>query len=317
MAENAEKVLSAEPAPPKWLRVLGAYRQWVLFAAGLLLFAGVISLVFWLQDDDWRPVYAGLSEKDAAAVVQALQQERIPYRVKEGAVLVPADQVHIARIRLAGRGVAPEGGVGFELFDRANEFGLSEFTRRINLQRALQGELARTIEVIPQVASARVHIVLPKRSPFAGEERRASASVMLRLIGDLPKRAVVAIQNLVAASVPDLAPEDVVVVDASGHLLSQPKGEAQAEVATIDERQAALERRIERRLTTMLEQIVGPGQAVARVSVEMDRAYLEAHERHVNPDEVLARHERARNETRTRSEAQPIGVPGVASNTPG
>ncbi len=303
---------------PAWLASLVRYRQHLLFGAGVLMLAAFIALLLGLRTQSWRPVYAGLSEKDAARVVEALQKAHVPYKLENGAVLVPADRVYAVRIQLAGQGVAPKGGVGFELFDRNNELGLSEFTRRVNLQRALQGELARTIEVIPQVAAARVHIVLPEDSPFAGRERKASASVMLRLTGELPKRAVVAIQNLVAAAVPDLEPERVVVVDADGRQLSANENEQGGpQSQTLEEYQAALERRLEEKLTTMLERIVGPGQAVARVHVELDRAYLEEHATQYNPDEQVARSEHTLDESRTSTESAPVGVPGIASNTPG
>ena len=311
----------AETAAAKgadWAARLVRHRQHLLFAAGLLMLAAFVALVLGLRTQSWRPVYAGLSEKDAARVVEALQKARIPYRLEGGAVLVPADRVYAVRIRLAGEGVAPKGGVGFELFDRNDELGLSEFTRRVNLQRALQGELARTIEVIPQVAAARVHVVLPEDSPFAGRERKASASVMLRLTGELPRRSVAAIQNLVAAAVPDLDPSRVVVVDANGRQLSSNTERDGVQTDSIEEYQAQLERRLEDKLTTLLERIVGPGQAVARVHVELDRAYLEEHATSFNPDEQVARSERTLDESRTSTgEAPPVGVPGIASNTPG
>jgi len=315
MAEQ-EAAIDARPVQG-WQAWLIRHRNLLLFAAAALAFAGFVALFAWTQSPPWKPVYAGLSEKEAAAVVEALEKAHVPYRVEAGAVLVPADQVASVRIRLAGEGIAPKGGIGFELFDRKELFGLSEFAQRVNLQRALQGELARTIEAIPQVAAARVHLVLPKESPFAGRERKASASVMLKLSGELPRRAVVAIQNLVAASVPRLAPEDVVIVDASGRLLSGERGDQLARGETIEEFQARLEQRIERRLESMLAQLVGPGRAVARVWVELDRSYLEERRTRFDPDEQVVRERRTLEESRASSEALPLGVPGVASNTPG
>ncbi len=297
------------------------HRRWLLFAAGALMLAGFIGLILWSSESPYRPVYAGLSEKDAARIVELLQKEHVPYRLEGGGtVLVPADQVYQVRLKLAGEGVAPSQGDGFELFDRSNEFGLSEFTRKINLQRALQGELARTIEVIPEVTAARVHLVLPRESAFAERDRKASASVMLQIAGGqrLPKASVQAIQNLVAASVPELEPEQVTIVDAAGRLLSgndrdQPLDEGQS----LAEYQARLEQRLEDRLTGMLEQIVGPGQAVVRVSAEINREYVEQHTTRYNPDEQVLRSQKSIEEQRQSVDAPAEGVPGLASNTPG
>lgn len=303
-------------------QVLARYRRLLLFTAGSLMLAGFIGLVLWSSETPYRAVYAGMSEKDAAAIVEVLQKEHIPYRLEgSGTVMVPADQVYQVRLKLAGQGVAPSGNTGFELFDQSNEFGLSDFTRKVNLQRALQGELARTIEVIPQVQAARVHLVMPKESAFAERNRKASASVMLQIGGQrLPKKTVLAIQNLVAASIPELEPGAVTVVDSSGNMLSgndekQPMSEGQS----MQEYQARLERNIEQRITGMLEQIVGPGQAVVRVSSSINREYVEQNSTRYNPDEQVLRSQKAIEEkhSSTGTNAAPIGVPGMASNTPG
>ncbi len=324
-AMPGEEAPRAEAAPGGAGAITAAIvrnRRWLLFAAAALMLAGFIGLLLWSSETPWRPVYASMSEKDAARVVEALQKEHIPYRMEGGgAVLVPADQVYQARLKLAGAGVSPSNGTGFELFDRSNEFGLSDFTRRINLQRALQGELARTIEVMPQVVAARVHLVLPKESPFAERDRKASASVMLQLAGGrhLPKSKVIAIQNLVAASVPELEPENVTVLDASGTLLSGDGKEApMSEGQTLADYQARVEKRIEDRLTGMLEQLVGPGQAVVRVSAEINREYVEQNNTRYNPDEQVLRSQKTIEESRNATGGAPAeGVPGLASNTPG
>jgi flagellar M-ring protein FliF len=285
------------------------------------MLVGFIGLMLWSADTPYRALYSGMNEKDSASIVELLQKEHIPYKLEgSGTVLVPADQVYSVRLKLAGQDMMPGNGAGFEIFDKSNQFGISDFTQKVNLQRALQGELARTIEVLPQVTAARVHLVLPKESAFAERDRKATASVMLQLIGNkrLSKQTVAAIQNLVAASVPDLDRGSVTVVDSSGNLLSgndeeQPTSEGQ----TMQEYQASLERRLEKRLTTMMEQVVGSGQAVVRVTADINREYVEQNSQRYNPDEQVIRSQKLIKESRSAVDAMPKGVPGVASNTPG
>jgi len=302
-------------------QVLAKYRKIMLFTAASLMLAGFVSLVLWSSEKPYRSVYAGMAEKDAATVVEMLQKEHIPYRLEGGGtVMVPEDQVYQVRLKLAGQGVTPSGNTGFEIFDQSNEFGLSDFTRKINLQRALQGELARTIEVMPQVNAARVHIVLPKESAFAERDRKATASVMLQLSGGqrLPKKSVIAIQNLVAASIPDMDQSNVTVVDAAGSLLSSNEKEApMSEGQTIQEYQGKLEQRLEQRIAGMLEQIVGAGQAVVRVSANINREFIEQNNTRYNPDEQVLRSRKSIAEERSSFSGAALGVPGLASNTPG
>lgn len=295
-------------------------RKLLLFIASGLMLVGFVGLMLWSADTPYRALYAGMNEKDSASIVEMLQKEHIPYKLEgAGTVLVPADQVYSVRLKLAGQNMMPGNGTGFEIFDKSNEFGISDFTQKINLQRALQGELARTIEVLPQVSAARVHLVLPKESAFAERDRKATASVMLQLIGSqrLPKQTVLAIQNLVAASVPALDKGGVTVVDSSGNLLSanddeQPSSEGQ----TMQEYQTSLERRLEDRLTTMMEQVVGSGQVVVRATTEINREYVEQNSQLYHPDEPVIRSQKLIEENRSANNAMPQGVPGVASNTP-
>jgi len=296
-------------------------RRILLFVAGTLMLAGFLSLMLWSSETPYRPIYSGMNEKDAAAIVELLQKEHVPYKLEGGGtVLVPADKVYSLRLKLASQDMMPGSGSGFEIFDRSNEFGISDFTQKINLQRAQQGELARTIEVLPQVAAARVHLVMPKESAFADHDRKASASVMLQLVGAkrLPKNTVDALQNLVAASIPELDKSDVTIVDSSGNLLSS-KDDPQAagEGEGMQNYQSILEKRMESRLTTMLEQIVGAGQAVVRVSAKINRQYVEQNSKKYNPDEQVLRSQSSTREDRRSTESSASGVPGVASNTPG
>jgi len=298
-----------------------SHRRILLFVAGTLMLVGFLSLMLWSSETPYRPIYTGMNEKDASAIVEMLQKEHVPYKLEGGGtVLVPADKVYAMRLKLASQDMMPGSGSGFEIFDRSNEFGISDFTQKINLQRAQQGELARTIEVLPQVTAARVHLVMPKESAFADHDRKASASVMLQLMGSkrMPKNTVEAIQNLVAASIPELDKSAVTIVDSSGNLLSS-KDDPQAagEGESMQNYQSQMEKRMESRLTTMLEQVVGAGQAVVRVSAKINREYVEQNNKKYNPDEQVLRSQNSTEESRTSVEASASGVPGVASNTPG
>jgi len=294
-------------------------RRPLLLVASSLMLMGFIGLVLWSADPPYRPVFGSMSEKEAATVVEALQKEHISYRLESGGtVLVPADQVYAVRLKLAGQDITPHSGTGFEIFDKSSEFGISNFAQKVNYQRALQGELARTIEVLPRVSAVRVHIVLAKDSAFVEREQHASASVMLQTSGQrLPKQAVLAIQNLVSASVPNLERKAVIVVDSSGNLLSSDDEEASMGAGqSQQEYKTQIERRLETRLTGMLEQVVGTGQAVVRVAADIVREHIEQNSQRYNPDEAVLRSQNVIKESKRMADATVLGVPGMASNDP-
>ncbi|GMQ99744.1 MAG: flagellar basal-body MS-ring/collar protein FliF [Zetaproteobacteria bacterium] len=317
---TASQAIPGAPIKSQLAAMLLSNRRLLLFIAGSLMLAAFISMVMWSSKTPYQPVYAGMAAADASAVVDYLQKEHIPYQLQgAGTVLVPADQVYAVRLKLAGQDITPGGAMGFELFDKKGEFGISDFTQQVNYQRALQGELARTIEVMPRIAAARVQLVLPKDSAFADRERKASASVMLKLAGGqrLTKQNVMAIQSLVAASVQSLDIKAVTVVDASGNLLSNNEEQAPMNAGqTLQDVQTQMERRLEARLTGMLEQVVGAGQAVVRVTTDIDRQVVEQNSKRFNPDEQVIRSQKETTESRKSVDASPIGIPGTASNTP-
>ena len=295
-------------------------RRLLLLIASALMLAGFISLLLWSADAPYRPLFSNIDEKEAASIIEMLQKEKVPYRLEgRGTVLVPSDQVYALRLKLAGQDMLPGNKTGYELFDNSNQLGISDFVQNVNLQRALQGVLARTIEILPQVSTARVHLVLPKESAFINRKRNATASVMLQLAGPsrISAQSILAIQNLIAAGVPELEREEVTVVDSAGNLLTT-KGESSSTsaVQTHQEYQVSLERRMEDRLTRMLEQIVGAGQAVVRVTAEINREHVEQNNQIFNPDESVLRSERVIEESRKASDSRARGVPGVASNSP-
>lgn len=319
-SSSAQNVQSLQAGVSNIQGMLLKNRRLLLLIASVLMLAGFISLLFWSVDAPYRPLFSNIDEKEAASIIELLQKEKVPYRLEgRGTVLVPSDQVYALRLKLAGQDMLPGSKTGYELFDNINQLGISDFVQNVNLQRALQGELARTIEILPQVSAARVHLVLPKESAFINRKRQASASVMLQLAGSnrISKQSVLAIQNLIAAGVPELERENVTVVDSAGNLLTT-KGESSAisAVQTHQEYQVSFERRMEERLTRMLEQIVGAGQAVVRVTAEINREHVEQNNQIFNPDESVLRSERVIEESRKASDSRAIGIPGVGSNSP-
>ena len=321
VSDSGDGTQSASIARASIGTLINQNRKVLLFAAAGLMLAAFLSMVLWSSKPPYQTLYAGMDAKAASGVVEYLQKEHIPYRLQgEGTVLVPADQVYAARLKLAGQDIAPGGDSGFELFDKKAEFGISDFAQQVNYQRALQGELARTIEVLPLVNTARVHIVLAKESAFADRKRESTASVMLKLSGSqkLSRQNVAAIQNLVAASVPGLEASAVTVVDASGNLLSRDEEQAALGAGqSLQETQSRIEQRLETRITGMLEQVVGEGQAVVRVTAALNRQMSEQNSKHFNPDEQVVRSQKEASESHSNSDSNAAGVPGTASNTPG
>ncbi|MDW8155960.1 MAG: flagellar basal-body MS-ring/collar protein FliF [Armatimonadota bacterium] len=257
----------------------------VLAAAGVAVALGVWS---WVSRPQFVPLYSRLDVEEAARVVQALQQAGVPYRLTGAGttVEVPRDRVYAARLQLASQGLPRSGGVGFELFDR-NNFGATELVQRVNLHRALAGELVRSIETLEAVESARVHLAIPEDRLFQDETTSPSASVVvaLRPGASLSSGQVRAIRHLVASSVEGLSPERVTVVDTRGRLLSagqeDPSGANAAQLGEREQVEAALQQRVQ----GMLDQVLGPGRAIARVSADVDFSRRQVEQESFLPDQ--------------------------------
>ncbi len=260
-------------------------RAAVLAAVGVAVAALAWS---WATRPQFVPLYSRLDVQEAARVVEALQQMGVPYRLSGvgTTVEVPRDRVYAARLQLAAQGLPRSGGVGFELFDRTS-FGATELVQRVNLQRALAGELVRSIETLEAVESARVHLAIPEDRLFQDESSTPSASVVvaLRPGAGLSPGQVRAIQHLVANSVQGLAPERVTVVDTRGRLLSagreDPAGANAAQLTEREQVEAALQQRVQ----SMLDQVLGPGRAIARVSAEVDFSRRQVEQESFLPDQ--------------------------------
>ncbi len=265
--------------PPARKRVVA------LVAAGAAVALAVWS---WLGRPQFVPLYSKLDVQEAARVVEALQQMGVPYRLTGAGttVEVPRDRVYAARLQLAAQGLPRSGGVGFELFDRSS-FGTSELVQRVNLQRALAGELVRSIETLEAVESARVHLAIPQDRLFRDEASSPSASVVvgLRPGARLSAGQVRAIRHLVASSVEGLSPERVTVVDTRGRLLSagqeDPSGANTVQLGEREQVEAALQQRVQ----SMLDEVLGPGKALAQVSAEVDFSRRQVEQESFLPDQ--------------------------------
>ena len=273
---------------------------------------------------EYQVLFSGLGPEDAGAVVSALQERGTPYRLTDGgtAVWVPEEEVFETRIALATSGVPTGGVVGFEIFN-TTRLGETEADRQLRYQWALQGELTRTIRQIQEIADARVHIVLPKRSLFVQESPDATASVLLQLKpgAQLTSGQVRAIANLVATSVEGLIPENVTIVDSRGTVLNSPSiMDLGSQVADRFEMQWRYEQQLENSVVAMLERIYGYGNVVARVNAVLDFAHFEQYNETFSPinrGEGLVRSTQSFEETYTGTSTGAGGVPGVDSNVPG
>ncbi len=289
------------------------------------LAAVAIVALLWARTPEYRVLYSNLSDRDGGEVIAALAQQNIPYRVTDGGavVSVPADQVYDLRLRLAAQGLPKGGAVGFELMD-SQKFGISQFAEQVNYQRALAGELARSIQSVGSVQSARVHLAIPRPSVFVQEQKPPSASVFVAMYPGrmLDAAQVSAIQHLVASSVPDLSARNVTVVDQAGNLLSG--GAAGADLTgKLDASQLkylhAVEGAYAERIENILKPLVGADNVRAQVTAALDFSQSEQTSETFKPNgtpaEASVRSSQTV-ETTSTGPAGPSGIPGALSNQP-
>ncbi|WP_421571162.1 flagellar basal-body MS-ring/collar protein FliF [Stenotrophomonas sp. PD6] len=284
----------------------------VAVAAGLFVF-------FWSQKPGMVPLYTGLDQKATAEATDLLRAAQIPFELDAatGGITVPEKNLHDARLKLAGSGLTDSGRLGFELMERDPGFGVSQFMENARYQHSLETELSRTINTLRPVRDSRVHLAIPKPSAFTRQRDVASASVVLELRGgqQLERGQIDAIVHMVAASIPDLAPERVTVVDQSGRMLSvsDPNSEAALNAAQFDQVRRQ-ETSFNQRIRELLEPMTGPGRVNPEVSVDMDFSVIEeARELYNGEPQKLRSEQTSENSTTTPG---PQGVPGAASNTP-
>ena len=292
-----------------------------LIIAVAILAVVVAGLVMWSRQPDYRVLFSNLSDRDGGAIIAALQQGNIPYKIAEsgGAILVPSDAVHETRLRLASQGLPKNGSVGFELMDN-QKFGFSQFAEQVNYQRALEGELEKTIASISSVREARVHLAIPKPSVFVREKELPTASVMLNLYPGraLDEGQILAIQHMVSSSVADLPVKGVTIVDQDGNLLTQ-----QSSANGLDASQLKYVQQIERntqgRIDAILAPLFGAGNAHSQVSADIDFSKLEqtaeSYGPNANPQNTAIRSQQS-SVSNDSGGAAAGGVPGALSNQP-
>jgi flagellar M-ring protein FliF len=303
------------------LRALGPGRILALGAVGLALVAFFAFVVTRTLEPSYTLLFGGLAPEDARRIVERLEAAAVPYRLNAAgdAVLVPADRALRLRMDLAEQGLPSGGSVGYEVFDKTGPLGTSDFLANVNLRRALEGELARTIAAIRPVRAARVHLVLPRRELFERERLPASASVVLSLAapGGLERRQVQAIRNLVAAAVPGLEVARVTIVDDQGNLLARGGDGQQAGLAAteLDERRVALEQRLRGKILQLLERTIGPGRVEAEVTADLDLDEVTTTAEQYDPNGQVARSTQTVEENGFRRDGEG-GSLTVANNLP-
>jgi flagellar M-ring protein FliF len=311
MAMNADQLTNQAIA---FVRGLTA-RQKITLVLGTAAVAGTIwGFVALFDKAEYKTLYSGLSSNDAQTMSQRLSAKNIPYQLTtDGAsILVPADQLDKARLDMAAEGTPQTGRLGFELFDKPNWAG-SDFAEKVNYQRALEGELERTIQSLGEIEAVRVHLVMPQESLFTEQEREAKASVVIKLKGgQLGDEAQEAITHLVASAVDNLKPENVTLVNADGGMpilahgggtQSRPRSWAEFETA------------LAQKAVTTLEPVVGTGKARANVTVEYDTATSDSMQETYDPNGTVVLTSQISEERVGETGAQ--GTPGTASNVPG
>ncbi|HWA85555.1 MAG TPA: flagellar basal-body MS-ring/collar protein FliF [Opitutus sp.] len=299
---------------------LGLNQRVSLALAALVVVAGMAALLVWSRRPDYQLLYGKLSERDTAAVITHLQGANIPYRVNGSTVFVASDQVYKVRMDLAAKGLPSGDSVGYEIFDKG-QFGLSDFVQRTNYFRAIQGELARTIMQLQGVQSARVMIVQPEnRLLLTDQTAKSTASVFVDLGGGrLELEQVNAIRHLVANAVQGLQPDQVAVVDNHGRVLSEElKQDPTLGTATSQIRyRQQIEDYLSRKVETMLAQVLGPGQAVVRVSADIDNETTTSTAEKYDPEGQVVRSQTITEDVSNSSESRTTGgATGVSANVP-
>jgi len=284
--------------------------------------AAFFFLMNWSGKSEFQPLYVQLDPEDASAILSKLREQKIDYRIASNGstVLIPEEHIYETRMQLAAEGLPRGSAVGFEIFDNT-KLGMTAFAQNVNYQRALQGELSRTINQISEIESSRVHIVMTEKSLFVEDEEPATASVVLKLRSGkwLNQNQVDGILYLVSSSVARLSPENVTIVDGKGKLLAGVKDPSSFGSLSSDQldHQDRVEKALENRVRTMLELALGENKAIVRLSGSFDFKKQERTEEHYLPDNKVVRSEQELKETSVDPGTTPQGIPGIRSNLPG
>lgn len=302
------------------LKTFGAFR--FAFVVGLIVAAvcGYILLNHFLAQPSKTLLFSNLDPRDSAEIVARLDAKKIEYDVlgDGSTIMVASDQALKLRMEMAGEGLPAGGSVGYEIFDRSESFGQTSFVQNINLVRALEGELARTIRAIQTVANARVHLNIPKRELFAERQPTPTASVVVKARGQIQPAQVVAIQNLVASAVPGLSAGAITVIDEKGNMLAGGSSSSGGPLSVQhDQRTAGYEDRVRAQVEDIVSGIVGPGRARVQVSAEIDFNRVTKESLTFDPDgQVVRSTQTSQNASTTQDGAASQGV-SVSTALPG
>lgn len=318
-----EQINSAPPNLANRFEQLTAQQKMVLGLGIAALIALIAGAWMWGNTPDYRVLYSNLSDRDGGAIIDSLQQMNIPYKFADGggALMIPADQVHEARLKLATQGLPKGGTVGFELMEN-QKFGITQFAEQVNYQRALEGELARSVQSIGAVETARVHLAIPKPTVFIKEQQKPTASVILTMHGGrmLDASQVSAIVHLISSSVPDMSAKNVTIVDQDGTLLSALQD---SNGLGLDANQIKYVRQIEQNYIKRIEDILTPllgvenvhAQVTANIDFARTEQTAETYKPNQNPADSSIR-SLQNSETLNGSGLNASGVPGALSNQP-
>lgn len=308
------------------LQDLPGLRQLLLLGGLAAAVALGIWVFSWSQAPAYSPLFSGMETADSAAVADALRSANIPFRLeKDGSISVPEAQLADARLKLAAQGLPQQARGGFDMIQGEQGFGTSQFIENARYQHALETELARTIATLRPVREARVHLAMPKPSPFASQRQPAGASIVIDIYTGrvLDDNQIAAIVHLVSNSVPELSPERVTVVDQSGRLLTQSDPNSEAAISAQQfEQMRRLEQAYVQRVVSLLEPMTGAGRVSAQVSVDMDFAVSEEARETFTPDPAKIRSEQTSEQLNGSGsgsnslQSNAVGVPGATSNTP-
>ena len=304
------------------LRNLGPARLGLMAAVAAGVIAFMIYTTSRIATPDLALLYSDLDATDSSQIVGRLERMEIGYRLsRDGTqIFVPQDQVARLRLTMAEDGLPSGGSIGYEIFDRSESLGTTNFVQNVNHLRALEGELARTIRSISSIKHARVHLVMPKRELFSRERQEPTASIVIAMYGKqtLGKQQIQAIQHLVAAAVPGLKPTMISMVDSNGTLLARGSGEsdAQAIANTADEMRVAYEARMEREVEELLERSLGPGNVRVRVTADMDFDRVTENAEIFDPDGQVVRSTQTVEEQSGTSEGEAQPPVTIGGNLP-
>jgi len=310
------------------------YRNFATFFSGLetprkiaflalvgVIVATMIGIVVWASQTNYKMLYTELNREDAKQIARLLEEKNVPYQTsKDGkSISIPEGMVEIWRLELAKSGVSFSGTVGYEVLDN-QPFGTTTFIQKVNKQRALEGELVKTIKYISGIEKARVHLSIPENSPFVSEKKPPSASVVISLARgvSLTDKEIKGIASLISSSIDGMRSEDVVIIDQRGKKLSENIGDAMTQyTANRMALEAKLNRQYEEQIEGILGKVVGEGKVIAKVSATMDYTVSSSTETKFDSENKAVLSEVNNSQKLTGSRPSPQGIPGARSNLPG